>query len=233
VNEPATHSISQLIEGALPPSLAAQLPLELVDLTIGGRTWRVLTVRDQDALLDLADHLDHVPYGFLLWESAIALAELLTQHPEWVAGRRVLELGAGLGLPGLVARSLGAEVWQTDHEPHALALAQVNAAHNGVSGLHHFLADWTAWAHPVQYDLILGADILYERAMHPYLAPIFARNLAPGGRLLLADPSRPQALTFVADLEKQGWHFEITMQTIALPLVDVALLLGNPPRSPG
>jgi methyltransferase-like protein 23 len=231
VNQPSTYPVSQLIAGALPPGLAAQLPLELVDLAIGGRSWRVLTVRDQDALLDLADQLEHVPYGFLLWESAIALAELLTQHAEWVAGKRVLELGAGLGLPGLVARSLGAEVWQTDHEPHALALAQINATQNSVEGLRHFLADWTAWEHTVQYDLILGADILYERAMQPHLAPIFARNLAPGGRLLLADPSRPQALTFVADLEKQGWRFEITMQTISLPLVNrTALLLGDPPQ---
>ena len=58
-------------------------------------------------------------------------------------------------------------------------------------------------------DLLLGADILYERIMHPYLEPIFRQNLASGGQLILADPSRPQALTFIADLEKRGWQFDL------------------------
>jgi predicted nicotinamide N-methyase len=70
-----------------------------------------------------------------------------------------------------------------------------------------------------QYDFILGADILYERAMHQYLAPIFQQNLAPGGKLLLADPSRPQALELIAQLETAGWHIDITMQTLLLPLL--------------
>jgi predicted nicotinamide N-methyase len=141
-----------------------------------------------------------------------------------------------MGLPGLIACSLGATVWQTDHEARALALAQSNAAQNGVSGIQHFVADWRTWAHDVQYDVILGADILYERAMHPYLAPIFRQNLAPGGCLLLADPSRPQALEFIAALETQGWRFAITMQTVSLSTtsetgkpVEVALLVGSLP----
>jgi predicted nicotinamide N-methyase len=215
---------------------AVKLPLEYVELAIGGRLWHIQAVLNQDALLEMADQLAHIPYGFLLWESAVGLASMLAEQPDLVAGKRVLELGAGTGLPGLVARSLGATVWQTDHEERALVLAQANAAQNGVAGLQHFVADWRTWAHDTQYDVILGADILYERAMHPYLAPIFRQNLAPGGCLLLADPSRPQALEFIAALETQGWQFTITMQTVTLPTpdnannpVEVALLVGTLP----
>lgn len=211
-----------------------KLPLEHIELSIGGRRWRIQAVLNQDALLEVAGQLAHIPYGFLLWESAIGLASLLAEHPALVAGKRVLELGAGMGLPGLVAGSLGATVWQTDHEDRALALAQTNAAQNGVTGIQHFVADWRTWAHDAQYDAILGADILYERAMQPCLVPIFRQNLAPGGRLLLADPSRPQALDFIAALETQGWQFTITMQTVSLPTagetskpVEVALLVGT------
>lgn len=208
-------------------------PLEEIDLLIGDRTWRITAVQNQDALLDMADQLAHIPYGFLLWESAVGLAQLLARQAEQMQGKRVLELGAGMGLPGLVARSLGATVWQTDHEPRTLALAAHNAQQNRVSGLQYFSADWAQWTHTEQYDLILGADILYERAMQPYVAQIFHQNLAPGGRLLLADPSRPQAFEFVAGLEKRGWRFEIEMQTITLPdrlqrnkPVEVVLLTG-------
>jgi predicted nicotinamide N-methyase len=209
------------------------LPLETVDIVIGDSTWRISAVQDQDALLSMADQLAHIPYGFLLWESAVALANLLVARPHLVRNKRVLELGAGMGLPGLIARSLGAEVWQTDHEPKALALAALNAQQNGVTGLHYFPADWVHWTHTDRYDLLLGADILYERAMQPYLEHVFEQNLAPGGRLLLADPSRPQAFAFVAEMEKKGWHFELEMQTIQLPgrpevgrTVEVAVLTG-------
>lgn len=215
-------------------ALAGQLPLQTVDLVIGGRTWQILTVQSQDTLLDLADQLTHVPYGFLLWEAAVSLAQWLAEQGATLAGKRVLELGAGLGLPGLVARSLGAAVWQSDHEAQALAIAATNAEQNQISGIEHFVADWQAWNHTQQYDLILGADILYDRAMYPHLKSIFANNLAPGGQLVLADPSRPQALILVGDLERAGWRFDLTMHSVTLPIadhggkqVDVALMIGS------
>jgi predicted nicotinamide N-methyase len=213
-------------------ALADRFPLEAVDLPIGDRLWHVTCVTDQDALLDGIVEVEHVPYGFLLWESAVALAQLLVQRGDELPGKRVLELGAGVGLAGVVAQSLGAEVWQTDHRADLLVLAEQNARQNEVAVPHQFLADWRTWDHMPQYDFILGADILYERAMHQYLAPIFQQNLAPGGKLLLADPSRPQALELIAQLETAGWHIDITMQTLLLPLLkrnnkpaNVALLI--------
>ena len=228
--------------------LAARYPLQTMSMTIGGRDWHIRAVQDQDFLLDVADTLENVPYGFLLWEAAIGLAQWLAEQPALVAGKRVLELGAGVGLAGLMAAALGAQVWQTDHQPDALALAHVNAhAHgyargNGCSGIEQFLADWRTWQHTERYDVILGADILYERAMYAHLEPIFQQNLAPGGCLLLADPCRPQALEFVAHLEKRGWHFELSTRPVILPTapdapsqankkanqaVEVALLIGR------
>lgn len=199
-------------------ALVARFPLETVAVTIGVQIWQVTCVVDQDALLDGVNVVEHVPYGFLLWESAVALAQLLVECGAQLRGKRVLELGAGVGLAGLVAQKLGAAVWQTDHRADLLVLAEHNARQNHVEQPQHFLADWRTWNHPTHYDLILGADILYERAMHQYLAPIFRQNLAPGGQLLLTDPSRPQALELIAQLETEGWQIDIAMQTITLAL---------------
>ncbi len=217
--------------------LATRFPLETVTIPIGDRTWQITCVTDQDALLDGVNEVEYVPYGFLLWESAVALAGWLAERPDQVAGKRVLELGAGVGLAGLMAQQLGAEVWQTDHRADVLLLAQENSSQNNVALPHQFIADWRNWDHTVQYDLILGADILYERAMHQHLAPIFRTNLAPSGTLVLSDPSRPQALELIAALENEGWQIGIEMQTTILPLpgrtnkqVDVALLTCHGPH---
>jgi predicted nicotinamide N-methyase len=217
-----------------PESLVRKVPLGTVAVPVGDRVWKITCVQNQDALLDAAESFAHFPYGFLLWESAVGLARLLAARSELIAGKRALELGAGVGLPGLVARSLGADVWQTDHQPDALALARFNARQNGVEGMNSFLADWYDWSHTMRYEVILGADILYQRDAHYHLEQIFHQNLAPGGRLLLSDPTRPQALEFAAHLEKSGWRIALETDRVLLDEtgcenmpVDVALLIGT------
>ena len=222
------------LDGPLPPSLSLNLPLETVALAIGERSWQLTCVRSRAGLAADADHLEHDLYGFLLWESAIGLAQQVHEQAETMRGQQVLELGAGVGLPGLVAHSVGATVRQTDYQANALALTQWNAQQNGIDRIETFLADWRAWRHPQRYDLMLGADILYDASLHFYLEAIFRRNLAPGGRLWLADPGRPQALDFAVQLEAHGWHIEIQTLTVAAlrperttPTVDVTLLLAR------
>jgi methyltransferase-like protein 23 len=189
--------------------------LSLTTVVVAGRRWRVWCVERQDDLLTLSERFAHPPYGLLLWESAVALAQRLAEAPEIVANKRVLELGAGVGLPGLVARTLGAQVWQTDQLEEALDTAELNARENGVAGIQRFLGDWTRWSNTSQYDVILGADILYETTVQPAVASILDSNLVPGGRMLLADPGRPQALEFLAKLEDEGQRFEVSVRTVS------------------
>lgn len=188
--------------------------LTRTSLKIGSRDWHIWCVENQDALLELPLESDDPPYGLLLWESAVALAQELQHCPEVLAGRRVLELGAGVGLPGLVACSLGAQVLQTDKAAEALRLAALNEQENGLSGVQRALADWTRWGLLHKYDVIIGADILYETAMHPALAAIFENCIAHDGTVILADPGRPQALAFLGALELKGARFELSIRSV-------------------
>ena len=138
--------------------------------TFGGHAYRilhtgaVLTFLDEQILL--SERETRLPYGVALWPGAIALAHEIAARPDAARGRRVLELGAGTGLPGIVAASLGAHVVQTDKQQAALTLCRLNAERNGVSTVEHRLADWAAWDDANRYDRIIGSDILYATAMH-------------------------------------------------------------------
>jgi predicted nicotinamide N-methyase len=180
--------------------------------TFGGHAYRilhtgaVLTFLDEQILL--SERETRLPYGVALWPGAIALAHEIAALPDAPRGLRVLELGAGTGLPGIVAASLGANVVQTDKQQAALALCRMNAERNGVS-TEHRLADWAAWGDGNRYDWIIGSDILYATAMYPHLTRMFESNLAPSGRVLLSDPFRRGSFGFLESLETAGWGVSI------------------------
>ena len=206
---------------------AGDLPLEEVELAIDGRTWTILHTgavvsREQEIAFLLGEHTTKRPYGIVLWPAAIALAHAIAGRSlgRPLAGLRVLELGAGTGLPGIVAASLGAQVVQTDRQQLVLHVCQRNAARNAVhprvTAIEHRLADWTAWDDPARYDLILGADILYAEPLHPHLRRIFDANLAPGGTLVLADPFRETSVRLLETMEAEGWQVAMDKWTVGL-----------------
>ena len=204
-----------------PPVLATpagDVPLEEYRLGVGGRTWSVLhtgaLLSHVDEQLYLSEPRDRLPYGAALWPSGIALAHDVAARPGDFRGRAVLELGAGTGLPGIVAASLGAGVTQTDKHALALELCAANGRRNGVAGVAYRGADWTAWDDDARYDWILGADVLYAEATQPALRAIFERNLAPGGRVLLADPFRRSSLRVLEAMEADGWAVAVARWTV-------------------
>ncbi len=180
------------------------LPLEIMTIEVGGRPYRIEAVRDQDRLLAAADGCDPFPFGVLLWESAVVLSEVLAGAEE-LTGTSVLELGAGTGLAGLVAASLGAVVAQTDYSYEALALCRRNAAANRIGGIDVRWADWRNWHGDDTFDLVIAADILYEPDLYGVILGVLERVVRPGGVVLMTDPGRIHARGFLANLERAGW----------------------------
>lgn len=199
-----------------PPSFA--FPTETVTVPLGNRDWYIDCLRRRDMFLKTNPMQQPDLYGFILWESAIGLSERLVEQMDLVTGKQVLELGAGVGLPGIVGQSLGAEVTQTDYQAESLALCRWNATQNQIATAT-FQADWQQWQHALRYDLILGTDVIYDQTYYFYLERIFHRNLVPGGRILLADPGRPQALEFVIHLEEHGWQVDFHTQQVVPGLI--------------
>ncbi len=169
--------VSQTIELAsgglrlLQPSESAELPDD------GGVEWAPVA-----------------PYWSVLWRSGVALARELDGMA--LDGLRVAELGCGLAVPSLAAARAGASALATDGCAEALGLAERNARLNDLK-LETAAIDWAAPDDLVErgpFDLVLAADVLYERAsMHPLL------SLLPrlGSEVWIADPGREAADPFL------------------------------------
>jgi predicted nicotinamide N-methyase len=113
-----------------------------------------------------------------------------------LGGLRVVELGCGLGLPALAAALRGAEVLATDWAEDAIELLRLNAERNGVF-LRVARVRWSepeALLRAAPWDLVLGADLLYEARNAEQLGELLPQL---GGEVLLAEPGRPYAKAFL------------------------------------
>jgi predicted nicotinamide N-methyase len=176
--------------------------LNLVEesVVIDGLSLSILRPRQAEALLseEAFEHEEFLPYWAELWPSGLALARVVRRRD--LEGLRVLELGCGLGLPSIVAALGGARVLATDWSPEALEVAAANAARNRAD-VETALVSW-AGAEPLvraaPWDLVLGADLLYERRNVDQLLAVLPRL---GGEILLAEPGRPPATRFFEQID--------------------------------
>lgn len=129
------------------------------------------------------------PYWAFAWAGGQALARHLLDHPALVAGKRVLDLGAGSGLVAVAAARAGARsASAAEIDPLACAAIRLNAGLNGVpiaieSGDPIGRGD-------APWDVVLAGDMCYERPLAErlvaWLRPLAARGLL----VLLGDPGR-------------------------------------------
>jgi predicted nicotinamide N-methyase len=192
-----------------------------INLPLSDGELRLLQPRDGAELPD--DHevewAPLAPYWSVLWRSGVALARELSRRR--LDRLRVVELGCGMGVPSLAASRRGAAVLATDADQEALELLAHNAARNGLE-VDTARVDWARPADLLArdpFDLVLAADVLYERAAVTQLVSLLPR-LAP--RVLLADPGRPAADAFLA-VARRRWSVE----TQARGVVNIHSLRGG------
>jgi predicted nicotinamide N-methyase len=158
---------------------------------------------DREELLR-SDEPTEPPYWAHLWLGARALARRLSESGT-LTRRRVLDLGCGIGLPGLVAAALGAETWFVDREPAALEFVRHSALHNGLSAVRTACIDFSRESLPVRFDVILGAEVVYDPASYDPLCDFLVRHVAARGEIQLTDAFRSDAEKFFAELRARGF----------------------------
>ena len=174
------------LEEELRNELLSSFGLRSFDLEIGDTRLSITTAEDIDLLVDrISDDEfrkdERLPYWADVWHSAVSLAQHLIMHPSIVRGKNVLELGCGLGIPGIIAALLGAHVTFTDIDASALLAAEYNLLRNAPGHSATFLnldfrdLPFRTW------PVILAADIVYEqRSIEPLTAFPFPCKSAKG-----------------------------------------------------
>jgi predicted nicotinamide N-methyase len=140
------------------------------------------------------------PYWSQVWPSAKALALFLLQHPYYTEGKSVIELGAGLGLPSLVAARNAAHVLCTDMVAEAVETVKQSAAHLHLSNITAEELDWRHLPQDLEADVLLLSDINYEPAAFAAMQNVVAVFLQKGTIVLLSTPQRLMAKDFIAPL---------------------------------
>lgn len=174
-------------------------------ISIAGRNLELIGPADADGLADdprvveRFERDEYMPYWAEFWPSSLLLADHISS---WKPRRpneqplRLLDLGCGLGLAGVVASLLGYEVTFADYDEDALAFAAENARRNGTASPRALRVDWREKYSDLKADRIVAGDVLYEsRSLRP-VAEFIERHLARTGTAVLADPNRTTAEGF-------------------------------------
>jgi predicted nicotinamide N-methyase len=185
--------------------------------------WQVADLEryvDRVAALSAADPAEP-PYWAHLWSGARVLAAAVPR-----GARRVIEIGCGLGLPGLVAARRGASVVFVDRERAPLAFVRASARANALARPACVVADFTRAPLRATFDLVLAAEVLYDRCVFEPLARTIGRLLAPGGVALVTDGRRMDTRAFYPALEAAGlgWRARDVRVVEEGVAVDVALV---------
>lgn len=201
---------------ALDRAMSRKFQVDQEEVTVGeppyARTFTLVKPANADHLISEADYVmdERLPYWADLWPSARVLAGHLLQQPG--SGRRLLEMGCGLGLDTTAAMAAGFDVTATDYYEDAIHVARGNAARNVGREPQVRMVNWRAWPEDLgTFDVVIAADVLYEKEYATLVGACLVKALAPGGLAIIADPGRLALPAFREHLPTIGLVIESTV----------------------
>jgi predicted nicotinamide N-methyase len=192
--------------------LEALGPLLREQVIVEDRTFIIMRPSESDRLLDhpsvrsafAAD--DYMPYWADLWPAARMLAKAILRD-SWPCGQRALEVGCGLGLPGIAALAMGLNVTFSDYDASALYFAADNARANGFHAFQTLQMDWRYPPENLRFPIILASDLIYEMRNIAPLVSLIKQMLEPDGVCLLTDQDRVPSHVLRDTLTAEGLPF--------------------------
>jgi predicted nicotinamide N-methyase len=197
-------------------------PILRETVIVEGRTYLIDHPGEADRLVDVPAVHDafardeYMPYWADLWPASRMLAKAILHEP-WTPATEALEVGCGLGFPGIVALSMGLKVTFSDYDACALHFAADNARLNGYGDFRTLQLDWRDPPDDLRAPVILASDLVYElRSVAPLVA-LIKKVLLPGGLCLLTDQDRVPSYALKEVLQDEGLPFSTKMMRAGEP----------------
>jgi predicted nicotinamide N-methyase len=164
---------------------------QIGDISIVCKTKRDISV---ETPLDKRD-AESLGWGYWdrIWPPEVALSEFLIHQffPTKLAGAKVLEIGCGTGLAGVVAAQLGAFTMFSDLVPFTLEAVKETCQLNHISNYDTCTLDWSKKIESKErYDLVLGSEVFYEEGILADISYVLEKVLVSGGKGMFCDPNR-------------------------------------------
>lgn len=161
-----------------------------------------------DPFINPDDLFTNFPLWSKIWEATAVLSfHLSTIKPD--PGKRFLEIGAGMGVAGLVGAKLGHSMTVTEYNDDAIEFARANAVLNNIGNVDIRKLDWNNPLIEGKFDYIIGSEVVFKQEDIPGLHQLFQHYLKPGGTILLAEGMRKTTKAFVEYMEN---HYTIAMK---------------------
>ncbi len=161
-----------------------------------------LAIPDDDALKDAWNKQQtyNFPYWGKSWPAAEALAIFISANRQLFTHQRVLEIGAGLGLPSLIAARFAKSITSTDYLPMPLEYISISAQKNSISQLNTLVLNWHDLPEYLPYDMILLSDVNYDPAELDHLYQLIIKLTRKNIKIVLSTPQRLIAVNFIQRL---------------------------------
>lgn len=190
---------------------------------------QLLKITDLEQILEGKDPLKDVstfPFWIRLWESAIVLSDFIAGLP-CDKNATLLELGAGLGAPGLTAAAAGYQVTLTDYEELILDFERINAAASKLENVRFAMLDWLNPPEMPRYDIIVGAEILFREEFFEPLLAVLRKALKPGGVVYLAHDAKRRSLAPFLKMAEQEYRISASARKLKSLDEDKTILLNR------
>lgn len=157
-------------------------------------------VPEEQAVLDKYRNNKDDAYWARVWPASVGLCLFLEQHTHLIRTKQILELAAGLGLPGLYAASFAKQITITDKEPLAEVLVRQSAKHLGLKNITAKTLNWKDAIKEPLPEVVLLSDVNYEPAVFEELKQVLRFFLDHKITVIISTPQRLVAKPFIIEL---------------------------------
>jgi len=140
------------------------------------------------------------PYWAKVWPAAIAISEFIDANQNLVAGKSVVELAAGLGLPSLTSAAAAKTVICSDYLSQPLEIVQQSIQFNRCSNVICKMLNWNNLSTDLQTEVLILSDINYNPEDFTQLQKVIHRFLEQGTTIILSTPQRIAGKSFITSL---------------------------------